>query len=443
VTAASEPNAPWRRAVAIALFLVVLLFAAHLRLRAAAETVLRPALQGDSIRYVSMAYNLKKFDTLSAVPTWSQPSPAPPAPEAFSPPGYPILLAGLMDGLPDHAFLARALRLQAWLGVLVVLAGFLMARTLLPRGAAIAVAALLAMSPQLVTLGTSLLTEVPFTLAVACFGAAISVAAIREDWRWYALAGLALGICALLRPTLQYLPVLLVPAMLWLSTRHRWKACGALLLAYALLLGPLLIRNQVSTGAISDPATMANGLLHGSYPDFMFEGRKESFGYPYRFDPEAKAIRTPALALARIGGNFAADPLGTARWYLLGKPLRFHDWGFAEASGSIFLNRISASPYLTRTEFVASYHAMHWLHPLLMLLGAAGLGLALVGVARREREPQARARGLLAITLLFAILLHVATLPFARYAIPFRPLTYLFALDALLVLYGAARRRWP
>jgi 4-amino-4-deoxy-L-arabinose transferase-like glycosyltransferase len=420
--------------------LLVLALGAHLRLRAAHETVVWPPLQGDSVRYVAVAYNLRHFGTVSQQVTWNVPDAPAPKPDALSPPGYPALLWTVLADAPDVPFLQRALLLQALLGLLAVGLGYLLARPLLPRAAALAVAALLAIAPQLVTLGTSLLTETLYTALVAAFAVALAHAARRERLSAYAVAGVLLGLCALVRPTLQYLPVLLLPAIAWLATRERWKACGVLLLAYALTFGPWLVRNRIVVGG-SDSTLMANTLLHGSYPDFRYAGRAESTGFPYRFDPQAASIRTPGQALDRIGANFAADPAGTLRWYLVGKPLRFHDWAFVEGAGDVFINSVKASPYFTRPEFIATHVAMRWLHLPLMLLGAAGLALALVGVARRDRSEAGRALGLLAVTLAFAIALHMVGLPLARYAVPFRPLTFLFALYAIVAIVRALRRR--
>ncbi|MGH8029249.1 MAG: glycosyltransferase family 39 protein [Arenimonas sp.] len=423
--------------------LLVLAFAAHLRLRAATETIVSPSLQGDSVHYVSTAYNLHRFGVVSRDNTWSRPDAPEPVPDARSPPGFPALLALVMDQAPDQAFLRRALWMQALLGVLGVLAGTLLARMLLRPGPALAVGALLAISPQLVSLGTSLLTETTYALAVAGFALALVAAARTGRTAWYGVAGVLLGACALVRPTLMYLPVALLPAIVYLADRARWQAAGALLLGFLLAFGPWLVRNERVLGQASDPTLVTGTLLHGSYPDFQWAGRAETTGVPYRFDPGAKQIRTPGLALARIGANLQADPAGTLRWYLIGKPIRLHDWGFVDGGGDIFVNVIRDSPYLHRPTFRMTYLGMRLAHVPLMLLGALGLGLALLRLARRDRSPQARAWSLLAVTLAFAIAVHMAGMPLARYAVPFRVLTFLFAAHAVVELVAFARRRRP
>jgi 4-amino-4-deoxy-L-arabinose transferase-like glycosyltransferase len=438
--APGAPRAGTRPPLLLLSLLLVLVVAAHLRLRAANETELAPPLQGDSVQYVSMAFNLRHFGVVSTENTWAVADAVAPRPDALRAPGYPALLATLLPALPDQAFLRRALLLQAALGVLTVWLGYLLARPLLARAGAVAVAALLAISPHLVSLGTSLLTETLFATVVTAFAVALVQAARSEQTLWYLVAGVLLGVTALVRPTLQYLPIVLVPAIAWLATRARWRSAGALVLGFALVFGPWLVRNQLATGSTSDPTLVRNMFLHGSYPDMMYAGRPETLGYPYRHDPAEASIRTPAQALGRIRANFAADPAGTLRWYLVGKPIRLHEWDFVEGPGDVFVNTTRHSPYFVRPEFGITHRLMYWMHVPLMALGLVGMLLALAGARRRAGDPVARALALLGVSLAFVLLLHVAGFPLARYGVPFRALTYLFAMHALACAWRAAAR---
>ncbi len=420
------------------LLIVVLAVAAHLRLRAAFETLVWPPLQGDSVRYVSAAYNLSTFRVFSQSLTWDKATATTPVSDAVLSPGYPALLALFLDSRPDNSFLRRVLVLQALIGTLAVGLTYTFASQVLPRFMALVVTALVAITPQLVSLGTSLLTETLFTLTVVIFLCALVRAARRESVVWYLIAGLALGLTALVRPTLQYLPLLLVPVIAWLSTRNRWKNAGALLLGCVLMFGPWLVRNQLTTGVVGDSTLMTSTLLHGSYPDFMYQGRMESLGFPYRFDPEAADIKSPSQSLQRIGHNLEADPVGTLRWYLLAKPLRFYDWAFIEGAGDIFINSFKASPYLSRSEFIFTRALMYLVHWPLVILSFAGIALAGFFAIRRRDDGRSRAMGLLAVVIVFVMGLHVIGLPLGRYSVPFRPLTFVLALYAL----DLAARHW-
>ena len=436
--ATGDPQARSTRILAALALLVILLLGASLRLRAALETETWPSLQGDSIDYVSAAYNLRQFGVFSHENTWAHATQIAPKPDALRDPGYPAMLALLMPAHPDQAFLKRALLLQALLGVLVIAASYLLVALLLPRPAALAVAALIAVNPQMISLGASLLTETLFSLSVVACLYALVRATLRQSIVWYGVAGILIGLSALVRPTLEFLPLLLVPALAWFVPSARWKPCIALLLGMVLTFGPWIVRNERAIGAASDPTLMTNTLLHGSYQDFMYRGEVQSLGYPYRFDPTSAAVRTPGQSLARIRDDFDSDPAGMLRWYLLSKPVRFFDWAFVEGSGSIFVNTVRRSPYLEgQRDFVLSYEAMYFLHWPLIVLSCLGTAIALAAAVRRGRNLEQGTVGVLAVVMVFVVALHVMGLPLGRYSVPFRPLTYLLAM---YVLVSAMRR---
>ncbi|HEY2345303.1 MAG TPA: glycosyltransferase family 39 protein [Xanthomonadaceae bacterium] len=440
----SDVRPSWHRVLAAFALVVILLLGASLRLRAALETETSPALQGDSVDYVSAAYNIRQFDVFSHENLWAKNVQSAPKPRAFINPGYPAMLALLMPGSPDRDFLRRALLTQALLGVLVVGASFLFAVQLLPKPAALALAALIAVNPQLISLGTTLLTETLFSLLVVASLCALARACLRGGVGWYLVTGVLIGLSVLVRPTLEFLPLMLVPALAWFIPRSRWKPCLALLFGMLLAFGPWIVRNELAIGAASDPTLMTSTLRDGSYPDFMYRGLPQSMGYPYKFDPDATTIHTPGQAIARIRSNLESDPAGTLRWYLLSKPVRFFDWSFIEGSGSIFINTVKRSPYLEgQPDFVLSYEAMYFLHWPLIALAWAGIALALVAAARGGRSREAAVMGVLAVVMLFVIGLHTIGFPLGRYSVPFRPLTYLLALYALTTAIRWVRTRSP
>ncbi len=425
--------------MAALVLLLVIAFGGSLRLTAALDTDLVSPLQGDSTEYVSAAYNLRQFGVFSSVHDIDRMTPVVPKPDALRDPGYPVMLALLLQGRPDYGFLHRVQLLQALLGTLVIGLSYLVAIQLLPKPAAIAVAALIAINPQLIVLGTSFLTETLFSLVVVAFSFAITRAALRGSTAWYGVAGALIGMSALVRPTLEFLPLLLVPALAWLVPRARWNGCAAVILSAALVYFPWIMRNEHAIGAPSDPTLMTNALLHGSYKDFMYQGQPRSFGFPYRFDPTSAQIKTPRQALARIAGNFESDPSGTLRWYLLSKPIRFHDWEFIEGAGDIFINTVSQTPYQDHRDFIYTYKGMRWLHWPLIAVAFIGIACALVRATRRSRTAQDCAMGLLAVTMVFVLGLHMIGLPLGRYSVPFRPLSYLFVLYAIAAVIDWAR----
>jgi 4-amino-4-deoxy-L-arabinose transferase-like glycosyltransferase len=418
---------------------VILLVAAELRFGCVVLSVYDPPVSGDSVKYISAAYNLERYGVFSSVDTWRVAAERAPAPDAMLPVGYPVLLSWLLRGPPDYDFLRRVLMLQVLLGTLIVAAGYVLARRLLSPDWALVVAMLLALCPQMVTLGTSVLTEIPFTLAVTGFLYSLVRAARQPGARGFAIAGVLLGVCVLIRYTLLYLPLFLLPVMLWLLPKSvRWRCAGALLLGFVAIYGPWLARNEIVLGRLGDPELTVNAILDGSYPDQMYQGRPETLGFAHRFDPDVVNIRTPAQAVGRVADNFRADPLGTLRWYVLGKPLAFYNWRFIEGTGDVFIKNARRTPYKSRFEFIWSHNLMFWLHWPLITLNFLGMALA-AGIAVRHRgQAEARVWTLLVAVMVFAIAVHVIGYPLGRYSVPFRPLTYVFAMLPLTL----AARRW-
>ena len=434
-TATPPPGRAWLHWLLLGFILLV---AMGLRLGATVLSVYDPPVAGDSVQYISAAYNLKHYGVFSSVDTWRRPANAAPAPDAYRPPGYPILLSWLLDGWPDYDFLRRVQMLQALLGTLVVAGGYLLARRVLSKDWALPIALLLAICPQLVTLGTSVLTEVPFCFVLTGALLALVHGAQKPSARAFAITGALFGLSVMLRFTLLYLPLLLLPAIAWLlPQRVGWRCACALLLGFAAIYGPWLARNEIVLGRSGDPKLTTMAVLDGSYPDQMYRERPETLGFARRFDPSATNIRMPGQAIGRVAENLRTDPLGTLRWYLLGKPIAFFEWRFIEGADDVFMNTVKRTPYRTRSEFIWSHDLMFWLHWPLIALNGLGIAIAGVVAVRRRGDDEARVWGLLTTVMLFAIAVHVVGYPLGRYSVPFRPLTYVFAM---LPLALAARR---
>lgn len=420
------------------LLVLVLLVATWIQLTTVNRTVVDVPVRADAADYFSYAFNLREFGTYSAAHTWrAQERPAAPAADKLRPPGYPWFLAAIGRPALTDAYLRRVALWQAGMGVASVWLAYLIAATFLPRGGALAVAALAALNPHLSTISTYLLTESLFTLLLLA-----STLLTLRAWRaggtaaWM-LAGIAWGLCSLVRPTLQYFPLLLaVAAFAVPSLRSRRRGLVACALAFLLAMTPWAIRNAGITAA---PGTslMANSIAHGSYPGFMYADRPESFGFPYRFDPTYPAYSQSLGGVLRDIGRRASDePVRYLAWYLGGKPGWFLSWGNVQAM-DVLIYPVIHSPWYESRGFVALRTAAMLAHWPLMLLGLAG---ALVAFLRpswlRLGQPAQAAATVVAALVLYAIALHVVAAPFPRYSIPFRPLV--FAL-ALLLVHAAWR----
>ena len=50
---------------------------------------------------------------------------------------------------------------------------------------------------------------------------------------------------------------------------------------------PWLLRNRLTHMDPAQGNLLAWSIHHGSYPDFMYEGRPETLGWPFRYDPSS------------------------------------------------------------------------------------------------------------------------------------------------------------
>lgn len=420
-----------------ALFVIVLLGLA-LRWWTAVGTQVDVPIRNDARDYVSYAANLTLHGVYSSDPhvLFGQ-LDGHPVPDAKRPPGYPLFLAPFFDPGDLEGFIHHVVIAQAWLGAFVVwLIGLLAARSL-GYAWAIPVALFTALSPHLVVYVPYLLTETPFSLALAGFVMAAACGLMAPSPRWRitlgVIGGICLGFACLLRPTLDQLAWVVAGLALALPAwRRQWMITLVFLLGFMAVMAPWWVRNAQLPYQRQSHA-MAVTIHQGSYPDMMRAGDPATFGYPYRGDPAAaQAESSVRAALADLAGKFRAHPLQMLRWYTLGKPMALFAW--TEQSGwlNLFEYPVQRSPWLSSHGLIILMSVMVGLHPLLVLLALAGTLLAFVPAACRWL-PERGALGLRAVAFVHAyfLLVHLAALPLSRYSVPFRPLTYLMAFFAI------------
>lgn len=426
-----------RTASSLALALV-LLVAAWVQFSVAARTVVDAPFRADSREYFFSAYNLVQHGVYSRQVTLpAEAHPQPPKPDAVRSPGYPLFLILLGDPQPTQAFLDRLVFAQATLGVLSVWLLFLISSTFLRPGWSHAAALLAAISPHLAVMNTYLLSESLFTFLLFA-STYSSVIALRRPRTWLFLcSGVLWGLCGLVRPTAQLLPMLALACVVAVPhLRHYRRPASLLVAGFLLVTSPWLVRNQLIASDASDPSLAANFVLHGSYPGFMYRGDPASRGHPYRSDPNAaEASRTVASAIAYTAQRLQRAPLAYLSWYLIGKPGFLLAWTNIDGAGDVFVYSVSHSPYLEDPTFDRLRHAMFWLHWPLMLLGMAGIVLAWwrSGRSGMDKEQLVAARAI-SLVVLYAIALHMVGAPYPRYGVPFRPLLYPLALLTIWVL---------
>jgi len=155
---------------------------------------------------------------------------------AFRPPLYPLLLGGAYALFGVHIGVAQALNVV--LGSLVVVMAAVVAGRLGGRRAAVVAAVLAALHPALLANDGVVLTE---PLALLLMLLALWLLLTR---RWL-LAGLALGLLVLTRPSAQ----LLVPTLaVLLILQARWRQALVMAATAVLVVSPWVVRNVVYFG---------------------------------------------------------------------------------------------------------------------------------------------------------------------------------------------------
>lgn len=422
----------WFLLTAAAVFLCAL----FLRWAAVNQTEISGPLRKDAGDYYRYAYNLKHFGVFSRSDEGLQ-SDLAPAPDALRPPGYPLYIAAFLDDGKGFSFMPRVLKAQALLGAATVLLYLLIFRTYLQPTLALVAAVITAISPHLVNSSVYILTECLFTFLVGVALLALITGIRRESWPLIAAAGCAIALSLLTRGTTLYLVLFLLPLFFMRSICPRpLRVCAlaALVIPIMLAHGAWSYRNIGAIGESSDPTLTANFLQHGMYINMMYEGRPETYGYPYRVDPLSGEMQgKPGRVLTEMGKRFLDEPARYAAWILVGKPMLFLSWNLTESVGDAFVYAPITTPYGYSRPFVITHGISRALHAPLM--GLAILAMIVVLWRAAKGEDAGVAPLVLSAVLLYFLVLHALGSPFPRYSIPTRPIAYGLAMLPLQWLW--------
>lgn len=444
------PGLPWL------LFGLILAAGLLLRLGAVNGSLVDSPVRGDARSYFFYAVNLIEDGVYSRAmpPVFGG---AVVTADADAHPGYPLFVSALLTDswragttAGVSSSIVRVIDAQTLLSCLAVLAVFLIGRRLAGNGVGLAAAALTALSPHLVNVNIYLLTEPLFITLFWVALALLARATTQPDARALMLAaGLGLGLATLVRPTTQYLPLLLAGLFL-LSPRRDWRQALLLLAGFLVPMLAWTVRNLVATGSSSGALGLVATIQVGIYPDFMYNGIPASRGVPYHFDPVLTDYSSLQRTLSVLAERFRAAPGEYLHWYLIGKPLALFHWetipiGTETAqllvSGDIYQYPTPVTPYAQHPAYVASYIVSKLLHVPLLALAVAGSVLAWVPGLRGTWGSGLPLMRLLALTLAYAVGIHMIGSPFPRYSVPFLPLAYLLACATAAGLWRYWRTR--
>lgn len=400
------------------LVIISILFGMHLRYVALIGTEVDDPLRADARDYFAYAYNISEFGVYSRV----LPGESSPEPDALRSPGFPFF-ASFFISETIGASITDLLWGQAVLQIICLLAfSYIIYRLLGQIYGAIAIL-LLWTFPHFVTINTYYLSESLF-FSVLCLIAFFSWLYFQPGWQKRSIlvvVGLLIGVGALVRPVLEYLPLFLL-GVFCVFSRGSVRPVLWVALSAAIPILAWKIRNFYAIGSFSDSTLMANGLYHGSFPGFMFNGIPESFGFPYRFDPMATAVSGDVGAtLAVIWERFVNSPIEYLQWYLWGKQSFLWQWGIVAGQGDIFIYPTVKSPYYSLGDVVASRNIHHLLHAGWVIVGAlSAIGLLFWAFVRNKVDNSIKPWLLFSLIILYAALMHAVTAPFPRYGIPFK-----------------------
>lgn len=382
-------------------------------------------VHSDARYYVAYARNIVNHSTFSM-----DLRNEPPTPDSYWAPGYPLLLALAFKASDLFGLNAYALVItgQLIIGVLTIFLTFLLAKTFLPGLWPLLPAMMVSISPHLISVGQNVLTETAFAffllLSLWLF---ISAVVANSLYRLLA-AGVALATTWLVNPT----SILITPllALIYLrcnaaANRTNWK--GLLLIVAPLVVTSTTwtMRNAfvVEEDSLQSSDRLLVNLIIGMHRNYydIWRADKRDPNNPATLD--SNAVDGSYLSLARLWlARTAEAPLDTLRWYGLEKPLMLWSWNVQIGYDDIYVYRVNRSIYDVSNLAQATYKAMRFLHPILLLFACLGL----IFLTRPCNDKRWIVVTIYSSTISVS-LVYVASQADPRYSFPLRPELYLCA----------------
>jgi hypothetical protein len=416
---------------------LIFVLAWSLRLQFVLTTIVDSPFDGDCRFYVAYAYNMVVHGIYSGV----LPGPGVTVvPDDFRGPGYSLFLAALMRAAGESGDWYRAtLVVQATLGALTVLLGMRLAREWLPRVGALAAGLLIAVWPHLIAASGALLSEVVYGFFVALAMLAFAVG-LRTDRRgWMAASGAAFGYAYLTNQVIFLLPFVLA----LLIRRRGWRLVVALV-AFPLLFAAAWMARSANLPDAPGGGRLAINLVQGSQPYYLDAwklsrvdpGAQQMMG---EVDAEAAQFSTrPGAVLQRIWGRIAEQPVGYARWYLVGKPWLLWDWNIRVGAADIYVMSVT-DPSLGRTRVLRTMvRACRELNlPIFLVSGLAAFVLGWRALGKSGEQPEVA----VAILCIYVTAVHAILQSEPRYSIPYRPFEIMLFVTGVWLAWRAVQTR--
>ncbi|MCJ7685672.1 MAG: glycosyltransferase family 39 protein, partial [Desulfobacteraceae bacterium] len=236
----------------------------YIRCESVLNTEVINPLRADAGQYFMYAYNLRHKHTYFHQVGNPKDLESPVKPDAVRSPGYPLFLALFVDGLPNNRMINWILFSQVLISTLTILFTFLLFEKIFSPIWSLGIALLVAISPHLIVSNSYILTETFFCFLLVAFGFLFGLFAKKPSLWLGLVVGVAMGIAALVRPSLQFFPIILA---FFLIFHYGWKRgkrySGVMLMGFALAFLPWIGRNMATLGTATDNRLMVNFLYHG------------------------------------------------------------------------------------------------------------------------------------------------------------------------------------
>ncbi len=241
----------------------------------------------DTKVYIDLADNLlhKHIFAISSkdIISHTQYRDAPSGPEVFRTPGYPLFLAGIKSvGIKNHIWVIFWQEIIYFFTAIIF---YKFSNKLLNTRIAKIGFIFLMVDPGGIAYPKLILSETLFLPFV--FGSLFSVGLYlnKPQKKFLFIAGIVMGIGALIRPVLFYFPIVTAGVLLFFNHFHKhiWRHVSVMLISFALTLSAWLIRNYVIFGQFFFSGQSGNVIAHYHLPSVWnavgvrgyFEGRKE------------------------------------------------------------------------------------------------------------------------------------------------------------------------
>jgi hypothetical protein len=401
------------------------------------NTEIASPFRSDAAEYARYAVNLLEHSTFSRL----DPSAPAPTPDAFRAPGYPLFLAACFGLFGIESGVDWVYAIQALLSAALVPLTLVVGRGFLPGWAAWSAAALVAVSPHLISFTGYLLTEILFSLALlvplVLYQARLTTRRPAEFFGIGVLFGAATLVNSVALPVGCIAAVALIASPIgqplrWRAVlRHAHRSAAVAVASGSLLLpGIWSLRNLgLDAGSRGGSDRFLATAIHGSYPDFVYRDPRLRY-YAYREDPRFREMMRSFPDFIRILSQRASErPLRYASWYLAEKPIILWTWNMLQGVDDVYVYPLERYGFAEVALLNGIRVSMKGLHPILLALAAIGIPLFAARPRRLRDDPeQGPTPRFLLILLAYWTIVYAISAPWPRYAVPLRPELYLWVL---------------